>query len=124
MTTEATSKERYLQDATPLRLGNLASSIKRLGRFVLKEEFEKTTHQLFQECQSFSAWAFPEVDFDTQLALADLQAQMANWVRDFDDRKNEKTWCVEVNIACEKWSQRLLELSGLLQPGVQRQQQP
>jgi len=37
MIDEKTLKERYLRDAVPTRLGNLASNIKRLGYFIDKK---------------------------------------------------------------------------------------
>jgi hypothetical protein len=43
MIDEKALKERYLRDGVPVRLGNLASSIKRLGYFIDK----KSTMRLF-----------------------------------------------------------------------------
>jgi len=115
---EPNFKGRYLRDAIPIRIGNLSSSISRLGFFIYKNKFHATVVQLLQECQSFAEWTFPDADFETQLALSNLQADLAGWQDDFENQKNNSDWRAEVNAACEKWSQRLLELSGLLHTGI------
>ncbi|MGH7495407.1 MAG: hypothetical protein ACREOO_23870 [bacterium] len=104
----------HTRDPIPIQLGNLASSVKRLGFLIHTHKSEKSVRQLLQECRSFAGWTFPDADFETQLALADLQIALDNWGKDLEGEKNEEPWRTAVNAACEKWSQKLLELSGLL----------
>lgn len=114
MTDEAVLQERYLRDTTPRRLGSLASSVKRLGRFISMAEFDRTVHDLAQECRLFARWAASEAEYETSLALQELQTDLEAWQAFYAQRKGDESWRVNTNLACVQWSQRLLELSGLL----------
>jgi hypothetical protein len=114
MINEAVLQERYLRDATPRRLGNLASSVKRLGRFISMSEFDRTVHDLAQECRLFARWAAPEAQYETSLALQELQTDLEAWQEFYPQRKGDESWRTSINLACAQWSQRLLEFSGLL----------
>jgi hypothetical protein len=77
MIDEKALKERYLRDGVPVRLGNLASSIKRLGYFVGKKKYDATVHQLFQESRFFSEWIAPDASRETRASLAARSRQLA-----------------------------------------------
>jgi len=117
MIDEKALKERYLCDAVPTRLGNLASSIKRLGYFVGKKKYDTSVQDLLQECRLFSEWTVPDAGFEIQAALATLQLELKNWQHDFQNTNGADDWRAEINAACERWSNRILELSGLLKTG-------
>jgi len=69
MIDEIELKERYLRDPIPIRLGNLASSVKRVGFLILTKKLEGAAYQLFHECQLFSSWTFSEANFETKTVL-------------------------------------------------------
>jgi len=117
MIDEKALKERYLRDAVPARLGNLASSIKRLGYFIGKKKYEARVQELLLECRLFSEWTAPDAEFEIQAALATLQLELKNWQHDFQNTSDADDWRAEINAACEQWSNRILELSGLLKTG-------
>ena len=117
MIEEKTLKERYLRDAVPTRLGNLASSIRRLGYFIGKKKYDTPVQDLLQECRLFSEWAAPDAEFETHAALATLQLDLKNWQNDFQNTNGADDWRAEINAACEQWANRILELSGLLKAG-------
>jgi hypothetical protein len=107
MIVETELKALHIQDPIPIQLGNLASSVKRLGFLIHTHKPEKTVQHLLQECQSFAGWTFPDADPETQLVLANLQVKLANWRKDFEGGLHDEPWRAEVNSACEKWSQKL-----------------
>lgn len=117
MIAEKALKERYLRDAVPARLGNLASSVKRLGYFMNKKKYDARVQELLQECRLFSEWAAPEAETETQTALATLRLELINWQHNFQNTNGDDDWRAEINAACEQWSNRILELSGLLKIG-------
>lgn len=117
MIDEKALKERYLRDAVPARLGNLASSIKRLGYFVSKKKYDTRVQELFQECRFFSEWTAPDAEFETQAALAALQLDLQCWQNDFKNVTGADDWRAKINVACEQWASRILEFSGLLKTG-------
>ena len=107
-------KDLHTRDPISIQLGNLASSVKRLGYLIHTQRPENTVRQLLVECRSCAGWTSPNADSAAQGALTSLQIDLANWERGFEDGKTEEPWRIEVNAACEQWSQKLLELSGLL----------
>lgn len=114
MIDEQSLKERFTRDAVPVRLGNLASSVKRLGYFILKAKAGNALQQLFAECRLFIAWTLPEVEVEIAEALAELQADLMVWKHGYMMHGKDESWRNEVHQTCAQWSQRLLELSGLL----------
>ena len=118
MIDELALKDLYLRDTIPIRLGNLASSIKRLGFLIYSKKPEKTVHRLFQECRFFSDWTAPDASHETQAGLAALQRDLDSWQNEFQNTNGDELWRGEINAACERWSNRILELSGLLKTGV------
>jgi len=119
---EAALKTRYLRDAIPTRLGNLASSVKRLGYFIGKKKYDTTVQQLIQECKLFSAWTAPEASDQARAVLAALQLDLNDWQNRFQDANGNEQWRTEIAVACEHWANRILELSGLLKTDVHAHQ--
>ncbi len=117
MIDEIKLKELHIRDPIPIRLGNLASSIKRLGYLVYSKKSEKTIYQLFRECKLFSVWTAPDVEFEVKIQLKALQDELENWQQDFHNFNVNEIWRAEINAACERWANRILELSGLLKTG-------
>ncbi len=115
---ELALKELYLRDAIPIRLGNLASSIKRLGFLIHSKKPEQTIYQLFQECRLFSTWTAPDAGFETRAELEALQRDFDAWQNSFQAANGNEQWRAEIAGACEHWANRILELSGLLKTGV------
>jgi hypothetical protein len=118
MSDQAVLRERYLRDSIPVRLGNLASSIKRLGYFTGLNQYDETVLMLIQECRSFSSWTFPDVDVETKAELEVLQHDLKNWEGNFQSSNGNNLWRAKIAAACETWSNRLLDLSGLLKTGL------
>jgi hypothetical protein len=117
MIDEINLKELHLRDPVPIRLGNLASSVKRLGYLIRSKKSEKTIYQLFQECRQFVVWTITEVEFEIEAQLTALQLAIEDWQNNFQTMNGDEKWREEINTACEQWSNRLLELSGLLKTG-------
>lgn len=69
---------------------------------------------LFRECRLFIEWTVPDAELETQAALATLQHDLQNWQNDFKSANGADDWRAEINAACERWANRILELSGLL----------
>lgn len=114
MIDEQLLKERFVRDGVPVRLGNLASSVKRLGYFIHKAKHEDAIQQLFEECRLFIEWTRAEAEFEIAQALGELRAALMIWRHEYAKYKQEENWRNAVNQTCAQWSQRLLELSGLL----------
>lgn len=121
MIDEQLLRERFTRDAVPVRLGNLASSVKRLGYFIHKAKHEDARQQLFAECRLFIEWTLADAEVEIAEALAELQADLMVWKHGYMMRGKDESWRNEVHQTCAQWSQRLLELSGLLNVKTEEQ---
>lgn len=117
MISEISLKERYLLDAVPIRLGNLASSLERLSSFLSLKKFDDTNLQLLRECQLFVAWTITGANPETRADLEALQVDLATWQNNFQNGAADDTQRADISAACTRWAERLLEHSGLLKTG-------
>lgn len=101
--------ERYIRDSAPVRLGNLASSLLRLSKWVRVKQSDESVIDLMREIAWFMEWTG-----DLALAeLADMQREICHWRR---------AWPIEparpiLTLRALQMSNRVLELSGLLGQG-------
>lgn len=103
-------RERYLRDPLPIRLGGLAADLARIVSFAEDPRDHKAVTGLLEESKYFCEWAAPDAPLDVQEALAEVQLQIALWHRRWlngepDPRMQEEA---------QRWSDRLLKLSGLV----------
>lgn len=117
MINEARLRELHSRDAIPIQLGNLASSVKRLGFLVHSQKPRGITEQLFQECQLFAAWTIPDANPETRADLEALQVDLATWQNNFQNGAADDTQRADISAACTRWAECLLEHSGLLKTG-------
>jgi hypothetical protein len=118
MIDEQRLKSLHLRDPIPIRLGNLASSIKRLGYLIQSNKPDLAINQLFQECRLFAGWTAPHAGLETKAALEALQRDLEDWQSRFHAINGNDARRVEIASACEQWANRVLEISGLLKTGV------
>ena len=99
-------RERYVRDESPVRMGNLASSLLRLSTWVKLRHSDEAVINLMGETAWFMEWCG-----DLALAeLADMQREICRWRR---------VWPLEqarpiLAFRALQMSHRILELSGLL----------
>jgi len=99
-------RERFIRDGSSVRLGNLASSLLRLNKWILMGRNDEAIVDLMREIAWFMEWSG-----DLALAeLADMQREICRWRR---------TWPVEqtrtiLALRALQMSNRILEWSGLL----------
>ena len=99
-------RERFIRDASPVRLGNLASDLLRLSKWIQARHNDEAIVDLMREIAWLMEWtgdlASPE--------LADMQREICRWRR---------TWPIEqprhiLALRASEMSNRVLEWSGLL----------
>ena len=101
---------RYLQDPLPVRLGGLAADLARIASFAENPNNHEAVAHLFQEGKYFAEWAAPDAPIETQWQLAQVQTWLSLWHRRWLAGATDAAMRVEA----QSWSDRLLELSGLL----------
>jgi hypothetical protein len=99
--------ERFIRDGSPVRLGNLASNLLRLNKWILMRHNDEAIVDLMREIAWLMEWsgdlAFAE--------LADMQREICRWRR---------IWPVEQDrhilaLRALQMSNQILEWSGLLE---------
>jgi hypothetical protein len=100
--------ERFMQDASAVRMGNLASNLLRLCKWIQMRHKDNAIIDLMREIAWFMEW-----NGDLALSeLADMQREVCRWRR---------AWPLEparsiLSLRARQMSNRILELSGLMKP--------
>jgi hypothetical protein len=81
----------------------------RLKSFSQMANNEKAVGDLIEESKFFIEWAAPEASLDIQQELVDIQLKLALCQYSVKHKK--------IINSADKWAQRLLKLSGLLNKG-------
>lgn len=107
-------RSRYLNDPIPVRLGGLAANLARVASFSENDDHHKVVLTTLQESKWFIEWTAPELNAENIAELVKLQIQMAIWEIQSQNRWNNHNWRSELFDQSKQWSQRILQMSGLL----------
>jgi hypothetical protein len=107
-------RSRYLQDSPPMRLGGLAANLGRIASFSKYADHLDVVDSILQESKWFIEWTAAEFDIQQAAELVRLQVQLALWQLQSKNRWDEESWRLELSADSKQWSERLLEMSGLL----------
>jgi len=99
--------QRFIQDGISVRLGNLASNLLRLNKWILMRHNDQAIIDLMREIAWFMEWSGDIASAE----LADMQREICRWRR---------VWPVErvrhiLALRAFQMSNRILEWSGLLE---------
>ena len=100
-------RERFIRDGSSVRLGNLASNLLRLNKWILMRHNDEAIVDLMREIAWFMEWSGDLASAE----LADMQREICRWRR---------VWPVErvrhiLALRAFQMSNRILEWSGLLE---------
>lgn len=108
-------RSRYLQDTPPMRLGGLAANLGRIASFTKYADHLDVVDSILQESKWYIEWTASDFDIQQAAELVRLQVQLALWQLQSRNRWDEESWRLELAADSKHWSERLLEMSGLLQ---------
>ena len=108
------TRERFLRDPPPRRLGNIAANLARIGSFSDNPAHEAAIGRLLLESKHFIEWSAPHASLDVQVELAESQLQIVRWERRLRGTLADSSERASMAGAANRWSERLLERSGLL----------
>ena len=112
-------RERYLRDGLQTRLGGLAANLARIASFADRPteggSYSAAVAHLLEESKWFIEWNGTTAPLETQAELVELQIQLAVWHRAWEQRRMDERRRREMIEQARAWSNRLLELSGLLE---------
>lgn len=107
-------RERYLQDALPIRLGGLAANLRRMSSFSAYTANGPAVHSLIDESKHFIEWTAREAEIEVAAELVELQLQLARWQHHWDALWADQARREQLGSQARAWSDRVLSLSGLL----------
>jgi len=110
-------RARYARDPLPVRLGGLAADLARITSFSQNPANLAPVADLIREAAHFIEWCAPESDLESQVTLLELQRHLARWRMQLPQQFPDRTWRSQVIAEARQWSQRVLEMSGLLAEG-------
>jgi len=110
----ADTRARYMRDPLPVRLGGLAADLARITSFSQNPADLAPVADLMREAAHFIEWCAPESDLESQVTLLELQRLLARWRMRLPQRFPNQRWRSQVMAEAQRWSQRVLEISGLL----------
>lgn len=98
--------ERFIRDRSSVRLGNLASDLLRLNKWILMKHNDQATVDLMRKIAWLMEWSG-----DMAIAeLADMQREICRWRRAWPAEQERHILAVRAF----QMSNRVLEMSGLL----------
>ncbi|MGD1702732.1 MAG: hypothetical protein F6K08_02885 [Okeania sp. SIO1H6] len=109
-----TLKDRYLRDEIPIRLGNLASNLARIKSRCQSTANQELVENLLKESEFFIEWTAPDTEVEVAAELVDLQIILARWQYNWESIWNDSELRSEVSHKANFWSEKLLNMSGLL----------
>ncbi len=107
-------RSRYLQDSIAVRLGGLAANLARIASFSKNKGNQEAVLATLQESKWFIEWTAGELSFQEAAELIQLQVQLALWQLQSHQAWHDKSWRSELIAQSQRWSQRVLQISGLI----------
>ena len=107
-------RSRYLKDPLPVRLGGLAANLARVASFSKHDGHLDVVSATLQESKWFIEWTAAELAIQETAELVRLQIQLALWQLQSHKKWHDESWRLELVAKSKEWSQRVLEMSGLL----------
>ncbi|NJM39513.1 MAG: hypothetical protein HC853_01435 [Anaerolineae bacterium] len=111
----AEKQVRYLRDALPVRLGNLASNLAHISSFARGGKNPNAVERLLWESRYFIEWTAAETEIETAAELVEMQVQLSWWYHHWQDEQVKPMQLTKITQQTRAWSDRVLDLSGLLQ---------
>jgi hypothetical protein len=107
-------RERYLREAVPTRLGELAANLARIRSFSENDLNRDAVAHLIEESKFFIEWTAIDAGIDQAAELVELQVQLARWQLSWSTIWADNSQRTKVSEQAKVWSDRVLEMSGLL----------
>jgi len=107
-------RERYLRDGLPTRLGGLAANLGRISSFASRYGSREVVGSLLDESKYFIEWTAAAAEISTAAELVELQVELAGWQRSWPQIRQDAARRDQVTKRAGIWSERVLDLSGLL----------
>jgi len=116
MTNLESTRERYMRDSLPRRLGGLASTLARIASSARHASGAESVAQMMEECQYFIEWTAAEASIEVAAELVDIQVALALWRKIWPEAQHHQSHRGLLSFQAKKWSDQVVDYSGLLNP--------
>ncbi len=107
-------RERFMRDPLATRLGGLAATLARISSSARAAEATIAVANLLDEAKYLIEWTAAETDVEKGAELVQIQVEISLWQRAWDFASRNQTARALLSAQAKKWSDRALEMSGLL----------
>jgi hypothetical protein len=95
-------------------LGGLAANLSRIASFSKHDGVGDVVSSILLESRWFIEWTAQELEIIKAAELVRLQIQLALWDLEGQQNWHDERWRSMIAAEASQWSQRILEMSGLL----------
>lgn len=107
-------RERFVRDVIPVRLGGVSANLARIQSASKHNDHSELVRNMLEDSEFLIEWTAPEAEIDIASELVEIQIQLAlwrlTWQRIWNDIERRRAVAEQAGI----WSERILNLSGLL----------
>lgn len=107
-------RERFVQDVLPIRLGGVSAKLARIQSASRHDEHNELVRNMLEDSEYLIEWTAPEAEIDVAGELVEIQVQLALWHLQWNSIWNDIERRNAVAARAGEWSERILDLSGLL----------
>jgi hypothetical protein len=107
-------RQRYLQNDVATRLGGLAANLARINSLTQRGTNGNVVEYLIHESKFFIEWTAMDAGIDMAAELVEFQVQLARWQMRWASLWADATQRMSMAEQVKVWSERVLEMSGLL----------
>jgi len=107
-------RERFLLDVTPIRLGGVSANLARIQSAARHDEHFELVRNMIEDSEYLIEWTVPEAEVDVAGELVEIQVELALWYLNWQTIWNDTEYRRRVAEQAGRWSDRILDLSGLL----------
>jgi hypothetical protein len=104
---------RFQSENTSNRLGHIASNLARLRTFC-NTAYPEAVKSVADETIYFIEWTAAEIEPEYAEELVNIQVQLARWKIKFDSLWSNESERMNMSEQASVWSERVLDMSGLL----------
>ena len=109
-------RARFLRDPVDRRLGALAADLARIGSMAGSPGDAHAVAVQLEEARRFVEWTAAETDIDVAAELVDIQLALTLWLGGWPDAVGNPSLRAALAQCALAWSDRVLALSGLVEP--------
>lgn len=107
-------REDFERDPLPIRLGGIAANLARINSFSANDEHQAVVQGMIEDSEFLIDWTAPLAELETQLELLELQRLLVRWNFTWEPIWQDLVRRRAVAKEASRWSDRILDLSGLL----------